>query len=126
MASIEGRRGMPRPRPPYPAQSGLWGKPTVLNNVGTFLNVPLIVSNPRLFPEGQTTEALAGLVDIVPTLAALAGVPDPARYRFPGRDLTPILADLAASVQDYVHFTSEDDTWPAKGAGCIRAIVEKD
>ena len=90
------------------------------------LNVPLIVSNPRLFPEGQTTEALAGLVDIVPTLAALAGVPDPARYRFPGRDLTPVLADPAASVQDYVHFTSEDDTWPVKGPGCIRAIAEKD
>ena len=43
MASIEGRRGMPRPRPPYPAQSGLWDKPTLLNNVGTFLNVPLIM-----------------------------------------------------------------------------------
>ena len=43
MASIEGRRGTPRPRPPYPAQSGLWGKPTLLNNVGTFFNVPLII-----------------------------------------------------------------------------------
>jgi len=43
MASIEGRRGMPRPRPPFPAQSGLWGKPTLINNVGTFANVPLII-----------------------------------------------------------------------------------
>jgi arylsulfatase A-like enzyme len=90
------------------------------------LNVQLIFSNPRLFPEGQTTDALAGLVDIVPTLAALAGVPDPAQYGFQGQDLTPILADPAASVQDYVHFTSEDDTWPVQGADCIRAIVEKD
>ena len=43
MASIEGRRGMPRSRPPFPAQSGLWGKPTLINNVGTLANVPLIV-----------------------------------------------------------------------------------
>jgi NADH:ubiquinone oxidoreductase subunit F (NADH-binding)/(2Fe-2S) ferredoxin/NAD-dependent dihydropyrimidine dehydrogenase PreA subunit len=44
MASIEGRRGMPRPRPPYPAQSGLWGKPTTINNVKTLASVPLIVN----------------------------------------------------------------------------------
>ncbi|MCR3921695.1 MAG: NADH-quinone oxidoreductase subunit NuoF [Firmicutes bacterium] len=42
LASIEGERGMPRPRPPFPANSGLWGKPTCLNNVETFANVPLI------------------------------------------------------------------------------------
>jgi predicted molibdopterin-dependent oxidoreductase YjgC len=41
MASIEGQRGMPRPRPPYPAQSGLWGKPTNINNVETWANVPI-------------------------------------------------------------------------------------
>ena len=43
MASIEGRRGMPRPRPPFPATSGLWGKPTVINNVETLSTVPLIM-----------------------------------------------------------------------------------
>jgi NADH:ubiquinone oxidoreductase subunit F (NADH-binding)/Pyruvate/2-oxoacid:ferredoxin oxidoreductase delta subunit len=43
LASIEGGRGMPRPRPPYPAVSGLHGKPTVLNNVETLANVPVIV-----------------------------------------------------------------------------------
>jgi|YNPMSStandDraft_2_1061718.scaffolds.fasta_scaffold00005_50 NADH:ubiquinone oxidoreductase subunit F (NADH-binding)/(2Fe-2S) ferredoxin len=43
MASIEGKRGMPRPRPPFPAVSGLWGKPTVINNVETFANVPTII-----------------------------------------------------------------------------------
>lgn len=42
IASIEGKRGMPRPRPPYPAVAGLWGKPTVINNVETFANVPQI------------------------------------------------------------------------------------
>jgi NADH-quinone oxidoreductase subunit F len=45
MASIEGRRGEPRPRPPFPAQKGLWGKPTVLNNVETYANVPAIIAN---------------------------------------------------------------------------------
>lgn len=44
MASVEGKRGMPRPRPPYPAISGLWGKPTIVNNVKTFAYVPLIVA----------------------------------------------------------------------------------
>jgi NADH-quinone oxidoreductase subunit F len=45
MRSIEGRRGMPRPRPPFPAQSGLWGKPTLLNNVGTLFNIASIIEN---------------------------------------------------------------------------------
>ncbi|MGN1079989.1 MAG: NADH-ubiquinone oxidoreductase-F iron-sulfur binding region domain-containing protein [Alphaproteobacteria bacterium] len=43
MASIEGKRGMPRPKPPFPAQSGLWGKPTVINNVETLASVPMII-----------------------------------------------------------------------------------
>ena len=42
MASIEGRRGMPRPRPPFPAVKGLWGKPSNINNVETFANIPYI------------------------------------------------------------------------------------
>ena len=45
IASIEGRRGMPRFRPPFPAQKGLWGKPTSINNVETFANVPWIMLN---------------------------------------------------------------------------------
>jgi NADH:ubiquinone oxidoreductase subunit F (NADH-binding)/(2Fe-2S) ferredoxin len=43
MHSIEGVRGMPRPRPPYPATRGLWGKPTVINNVETLANVPVVI-----------------------------------------------------------------------------------
>ena len=43
IASIEGMRGQPRPRPPYPAVSGLWGSPTLINNVETFANVPPII-----------------------------------------------------------------------------------
>ena len=45
IASIEGRRGTPKPRPPYPAVSGLWGKPTLINNVETYANIPPIIRN---------------------------------------------------------------------------------
>jgi NADH-quinone oxidoreductase subunit F len=44
IASIEGKRGMPKPRPPYPSVSGLWGKPTVINNVETFANISEIIN----------------------------------------------------------------------------------
>jgi len=44
MASIEGRRGQPRPRPPFPAESGLWGCPTLINNVETFANIVPIIN----------------------------------------------------------------------------------
>ncbi|NMB08929.1 MAG: 4Fe-4S binding protein, partial [Tissierellia bacterium] len=43
--SIEGRRGMPRPRPPFPANKGIWNKPTLLNNVETYANIPQIILN---------------------------------------------------------------------------------
>jgi NADH-quinone oxidoreductase subunit F/NADP-reducing hydrogenase subunit HndC len=42
--SLEGKRGMPVPKPPFPAQSGLWGKPTVINNVETLANIPVILT----------------------------------------------------------------------------------
>jgi len=45
IASIEGKRGQPRPKPPFPAQKGLWGKPTLINNVETFANVRHIILN---------------------------------------------------------------------------------
>ena len=60
MASIEGRRGMPRPRPPFPAQSGLWGKPTNINNVGTLANVPRVILNGADWYMGVGTETSTG------------------------------------------------------------------
>lgn len=70
LASVEGRRGMPRPRPPFPAQQGLWGKPTLINNVETLANVPsIILRGPEWFralgtpgSPGTKTFALAGQV----------------------------------------------------------------
>jgi NADP-reducing hydrogenase subunit HndC len=68
IASIEGKRGMPRPRPPFPAQHGLWGKPTLINNVETWANVaPIILRGAAWFSaigtarsKGTKVFALAG------------------------------------------------------------------
>ncbi|HPS48603.1 MAG TPA: NADH-quinone oxidoreductase subunit NuoF [Flexilinea sp.] len=70
LASVEGKRGMPRPRPPFPAVSGLFGKPTVINNVETLANLPRIILNgPEWFKSfgtekspGTKTFALTGKV----------------------------------------------------------------
>ncbi len=60
IASVEGKRGMPLPKPPFPAQSGLWGKPTVINNVETLASVPLILRNgPEAF-RNRGTKTSAG------------------------------------------------------------------
>ncbi len=68
--SIEGKRGMPRPRPPYPAQRGLFNKPTVINNVETFANLPgIMLHGPEVFnalgtasSKGTKVFALSGKV----------------------------------------------------------------
>jgi len=70
IASIEGRRGMPQPRPPFPAVSGLWGKPTIIQNVETLANLPLILRHGSEWyaelgtqsSKGTRTFALAGKV----------------------------------------------------------------
>jgi NADH-quinone oxidoreductase subunit F len=60
LTSIEGNRGMPRVRPPFPANSGLWGKPTCLNNVETFANVPQIMRNGGAWYASMGTEKSKG------------------------------------------------------------------
>ena len=70
IASIEGKRGQPRPRPPYPAESGLWRSPTLINNVETFANIaPIIAHGPEWFAgigtersKGTKVFALAGKI----------------------------------------------------------------
>ncbi|MCU0962104.1 MAG: NAD(P)H-dependent oxidoreductase subunit E [Pirellulaceae bacterium] len=102
MASIEGGRGQPRPRPPYPAQSGLWGYPTLINNVETLANIPPILRRGGAWfatigtekSKGTKVFALAGRIcntglievpmgitlrDIVFTIGG--GVPDAARFK---------------------------------------------
>ena len=72
------------------------------------IHVPLIISNPVLFPTAQTTGALASLVDLMPTLASVAQVPHPEHWHFSGVDLSPVLSNPAAAVQDAILFTFDD------------------
>lgn len=60
LASIEGRVGEPRPRPPYPAESGLWGKPTNINNVKTWASVPVVIERGAKWYSGIGTETSKG------------------------------------------------------------------
>jgi arylsulfatase A-like enzyme len=73
------------------------------------IHVPMVISNPQLFPTPLETDALAALVDVVPTVAALAHVPNPDRWNFRGRDLSPIVQNPTARVQNDVLFTFDDD-----------------
>jgi NADH:ubiquinone oxidoreductase subunit F (NADH-binding)/(2Fe-2S) ferredoxin len=60
IASIEGLRGMPRAKPPFPAQKGLWSKPTIINNVETFANVPVIIRKGAAWFASYGTEKSKG------------------------------------------------------------------
>jgi NADH-quinone oxidoreductase subunit F len=60
IASIEGERGMPRAKPPFPVQKGLWGKPTVINNVETLSNIPYIIRNGSAWYSAIGTEKSKG------------------------------------------------------------------
>jgi NADH:ubiquinone oxidoreductase subunit F (NADH-binding) len=60
IASIEGKRGQPRAKPPFPVQKGLWGKPTIINNVETLANVPYIMRRGASWYAGMGTEKSKG------------------------------------------------------------------
>ena len=83
MASIEGKRGTPRPRPPFPAESGLWNCPTLINNVETFANVaPIIRRGPEWFAsigteksKGTKVFALAGKIANTGLIEVAMGTP---------------------------------------------------
>ncbi len=82
------------------------------------VNVPLIIHNPVLFPEAQTTNAYAALVDLMPTLASLAQVPNREDYVFKGTDLTPLFTDPDTAVQNEILFTF-DEVYSARKDGPI-------
>jgi arylsulfatase A-like enzyme len=96
------------------------------------IRVPLIYSNPQLFPEPRSTDALVSHVDLVPTLATLFGAPASARARWNGVDYSKLLVDSKAKgVQDYIMFTYDDyqsgqagNLYP-RGANHIASIREK-
>src|SRR5208282_1769673 len=83
MRSLEGKRGMPRPRPPFPAIKGLWDKPTVLNNVETYANIPQIILNGADWYKTLGTEkssgtkvfALSGAISNIGLIEVPMGIP---------------------------------------------------
>ncbi len=116
MASIEGRRGQPRPRPPYPSQSGLWGMPTLLNNVETYANVPAIILNGGKWFAGIGTEKSKGT-----KVFALAGrIKNTGLIEVPmGISLREIIFDIGGGIPDGGEFKAAQTGGPS--GGCIPA-----
>jgi NADH-quinone oxidoreductase subunit F len=105
MGSIEGKRGMPRPKPPFPAQSGLWGKPTVINNVETLASVPLVIRDGAAAFRQVGTEKSPG----TKTFALTGHVANTGLLDVPfGATLQQIVFDIGGGViDDHGHRTGE-------------------
>ncbi|HWR35307.1 MAG TPA: NADH-quinone oxidoreductase subunit NuoF [Clostridia bacterium] len=114
IASIEGNRGTPRPRPPFPAQSGLWGTPTLINNVETFANIAPIVRNGGDWFAGIGTEKSKGT-----KVFALAGrVTNTGLIEVPmGVSLREIVYKLGGGIPDGRKFKAVQTGGPS--GGCI-------
>jgi NADH-quinone oxidoreductase subunit F len=97
LESIEGKRGMPRIRPPFPAVHGLYGKPTVVNNVETLTNLPMILANGSDWFKTMGTPDSAGV-----KIFSLSGrVRKPGNYELPfGTTFRQLIYDHGAGVQD--------------------------
>jgi len=116
IASLEGRRGMPRPRPPFPAQSGYQGKPTVINNVETLATVPLIVRKGREWFRSIGTEGSKGT-----KIFALAGkVNTTGLVEVPmGATLRQIVFDIGGGIPRNRQFKAAQMGGPS--GGCVTA-----
>jgi NADH:ubiquinone oxidoreductase subunit F (NADH-binding) len=114
MRSIEGRRGEPRPRPPFPAYKGLWEKPSVLNNVETFGNIPLIIRNGAAWFRSVGTDrspgtkifALTGKVNNIGLVEVPMGI-----------SLGEIVYDIGGGIPDGKKFKGAQIGGPS--GGCI-------
>jgi NADH-quinone oxidoreductase subunit F/NADP-reducing hydrogenase subunit HndC len=114
MRSIEGKRGMPRSRPPFPAHKGLWDKPTVLNNVETFANIPQIILNGAEWFKNLGTKkstgtkvfALTGTVNNIGLVEVPMGIP-----------LKTIIYDIGGGIRDNKKFKAVQIGGPS--GGCI-------
>jgi len=118
IASIEGRRGMPRRRPPYPANSGLWGKPTNINNVETLANVPWILRNGAEAFSAYGTETSKGT-----KVFALAGrIRHSGLIEVPmGMSIREIVYDIGGGIQDDRPLKAVQTGGPS--GGCIPAAL---
>ena len=116
MTSIEGRRGEPRPRPPFPAEKGLFAKPTLLNNVETYANIPQIILNgPEWFAamgteksKGTKVFALGGKI----THTGLVEIPM-------GTTLRTVIEDIGGGIPNGKKFKAAQTGGPS--GGCIPA-----
>ena len=118
MTSIEGNRGEPRPRPPYPAVKGLFGKPTTENNVETFANIPQIILRGAEWFASMGTEKSKGT-----KVFALGGkITNTGLVEIPmGTTLREIIEDIGGGVPDGKKFKAAQTGGPS--GGCIPASL---
>ena len=116
MTSIEGKRGEPRPRPPFPAVSGLYGRPTILNNVETWANIPQIILNGAEWFASMGTEKSKGT-----KVFALGGkINNTGLVEIPmGTTLREIVEDIGGGVPNGKKFKAAQTGGPS--GGCIPA-----
>lgn len=118
IASIEGRRAFPKQRPPFPAQQGLWGKPTVINNVETWANVPLIVNRGSCWYSQIGTQTSKGtkIFSLVGKINNTGLVEVPMGIR-----LREIIYDIGGGIRDNKKFKAVQTGGPS--GGCIPASM---
>jgi NADH:ubiquinone oxidoreductase subunit F (NADH-binding) len=116
MASIEGKRGMPRPRPPFPAQSGLWGKPTTINNVKSLASIPVIIDKGAEWYAAIGTEKSKGTA-----VFALTGkIANSGLVEVPmGITLREIIYDIGGGIPEGKEFKAVQTGGPS--GGCLPA-----
>ena len=113
-ASIEGKRGMPRVKPPRTVDQGLWGKPTVLNNVETFANVPGIINHGAQWYKGIGTESSSG----TKTFALTGNVVNTGLVEVPmGTTLREIIFDIGGGIPNGKKFKAVQIGGPS--GGCL-------
>jgi NADH-quinone oxidoreductase subunit F len=120
IASLEGQRGMPRLKPPYPAERGFWGRPTNINNVETFANVPWIVANGGAAFAAMGTERSKGT-----KVFALTGkINKGGLVEIPmGLTLREIIYDIGGGIKDDREFKAVQMGGPS--GGCIpKALID--
>jgi len=116
MASIEGKRGEPRPRPPFPAVAGLWGKPTNINNVETYANIPQIILKGAEWFAGMGTEKSKG----TKTFAIAGDVNNTGLIEVPlGITLREVVYDIGDGIRDNKEFKAVQTGGPM--GGCLPA-----
>ncbi len=118
MTSIEGKRGEPRPRPPFPAVKGLWEKPTLLNNVETYANIPQIINNGADWFASIGTEKSKGT-----KVFALGGkINNTGLVEIPmGTTLREIIEDIGGGIPNGKKFKAAQTGGPS--GGCIPASL---